>query len=117
MLTYFIEKCKAMKAKYMKLSPKGKWRIVMDSGIFVQNLTAASMCDLNFEVWWLTYISGVGFLDVTISFAYTLWYYSEQPLKGLLSISLVGILVPVCEQINSYLINCMSFVYCSLHCE
>lgn len=84
-----------MKSEYVSRSPHGKWQFVLNIAIFTQRLTAVAVCDVNFEVWWYTYASGVGFLDYFLSFFYTLWYYAEQPLKGILSISLIGILVPV----------------------
>lgn len=99
MLKYLVEKYRSIKSEYMNRSPKGKWRFVLNSAIFFQRLIAVEQCDVNFEVWWYTYASGVAFLDLVFSFVYTLWYYADQPLKGLLSISLIGIIVPVTETI------------------
>lgn len=79
----------------MNRSPKGKWRFILNLAIFIQRLTGVAIVDKNFEVWWYTYASGVAFVDIFISFLYTLWYYSDQPLKAYLFISLIGVIIPV----------------------
>lgn len=79
----------------MSRSPKGKWQFVLDIAVFVQNLTAVAMIDVNFDVWWYSYTSAIGFLDFFVSLVYTIWYYGDQPIKGLLAFSMMGILIPV----------------------
>lgn len=95
MLKYITEKLKSVKSEYMNRSPRGKWSFILNMGIFVQKLTAVEMIDRNFKVWWYTYASGVVFIDIFCSFIYTLWYYADTPIKGLLFIALIGIIIPV----------------------
>lgn len=85
----------SIKTDYLFRSPKGKWLFIVNLGIFIQNAIGFSVLDPKFEVWWFSYAAGVVFLDIICSFFYTLWFYWETPLKGLLFIALLGIVIPV----------------------
>lgn len=95
MLTYLFEKYNSLKSEYMNRSPKGKWRFVLNMAIFAQSLYGVAVVDRDFKLWWYSYLSGVTFLEVACSIVYTCWYYIEEPIKGALLISMIGVLVPV----------------------
>lgn len=97
-----MEKYKSMKSDYMIRSPKRKWLFVLKMGIVAQKSIGIAILDPNFEVWWYTYASGIAFLDVILSFLYTLWYYADRPLKGLLFTALFGVVIPVRNQNSNY---------------
>lgn len=90
-----MEKYQAMKSDYMKRSPKEKWRFVLKMGILVQKSIGIGIMDTDFKVWWYTFASGVIFIDVFLSFFYTLWFHADNPLKGLLFTALFGVTIPV----------------------
>lgn len=95
MLKYFFERYNSLKSEYMNRSPRGKWLFVMHLGTMFQKIIGISIMDPNFKVWWFTYTSGVALLDVVLSSIYTIWYYSDNPFKGFLFLSMLGIVVPV----------------------
>lgn len=95
MLKYLFEKYKSMKIEYLNRSPRGKWLFVLNMSIFALNAIGCASFVAGFKVSWYTLSTLVLFIDLFLSFLYTLWYYADQPLKGILSISMFGIFIPV----------------------
>lgn len=95
MFRKLIEKIKSMKVEYLNRSPRGKLLFVRNVGIFVLTLCGLAVLDPKFKVNWYSYAPAVVSTDLLLSFIYTLWYYSEEPLKGILFTPLFGILIPV----------------------
>lgn len=90
-----MAKYKAIKTEYLERSPKGKWQFVLNIAIYAQKVIGFGILDAKFKVQWHSFSSGVAFVDCFISFIYTMWYFSDTPLNGLLFISLFGIAIPV----------------------
>lgn len=99
MFRFVREKIEFIKKWYSNLSPKKKWALVRDLGTMFLRLSGVPILDPNFKVYWWSYAAGIVIIDVSISFAYTIWYYLwvvHDPVKGLLNTPLYfGILVPV----------------------
>lgn len=96
MLKYFFKKYKSLKSAYLRRSPKEKWIFIRNIGIFFFKFTGAAFLDPKFKIWWYSYFGYIFVVDFSLTFLYTLWYYVDTPVKGLLPISLLGIIVPVC---------------------
>lgn len=90
-----IAKYKSVKADYLNRSPKGKWLLVRNFGIFVQTLIGVPVLDPDFKVNWYSFIGIVGVIDSFASFLYTLWYYFETPIRGFLYTPYFGVIIPV----------------------
>lgn len=95
MIKRFIKKFKRVKADYLSRSPRGKWEFVRNIGIFVLTLTGVPVLDPKYEVFWYSYAPGLTCLDIFISFFYTVWYFIETPLTGILVLPLYGVVIPV----------------------
>lgn len=95
-LKYLIEKYRKVKDDYMNRSPKGKWMIVRDVGNMFLRFIGVAYLDPKFKVSWYSYAPAIVMIDVFLSCLYTLWFYStDEPIKGILVISLLGILTSV----------------------
>lgn len=86
---------KKLKSDYLARSPREKWLFVRNMGLFVQKLLGLAIYEPSYKVSWRTYFTGFLLIQYFSSFAYTLWYYADNPLKGLLAISFVGTILPV----------------------
>lgn len=95
MLLKLIEKYKSVKADYLNRSPRGKWLFIRNIGISVLTLTGVPVLDPHFEVYWYSFAAGIAAINILLSFLYTLWYYSETPLKRILFTPLLGTFIPV----------------------
>lgn len=89
------EKYKSLKSEYFNRSPRGKWHFVRNLGIFVLSFSGLAILDPNFKVWWYSYVAAFVTIDVSASFAYTLYYFADTPIQALLFTPLLSILVPV----------------------
>lgn len=103
MWKYFPSKYESIKTEYLFRTPKGKWLFVLNMGMFFLKMIGIPILDLEFEVWWYSYISGIAFVDSMISFFFTIWYYADTPLKGILYVAILGIVIPVRIIFSSYL--------------
>lgn len=96
MLKHFINVYRKIRKGYLRRSPEEKWILIRNIGIFFLKISGVPFLDPNFEIWWYSYIGCVGFASFFSSCFYTLWYYSDTPMKGLLPMAMMGIIVPVC---------------------
>lgn len=101
MFKYIVGQYKSIKTEYMNRTPKGKWHFVLNMAIFALNISGSDVISTNFKLGWYSYISGVVLVDCVLSFIYTLWYYADDPLKGLLFIATFGVFVPVFKKRDS----------------
>lgn len=96
---FLAKKYNSIKSNYLNKSPKEKWALIRNAGIAFLRSTGVPVLDPNFKVYWWSYAAAVVIIDVTISFAYTFWYYAfveQDTIKGLLNTPLYfGILLPV----------------------
>lgn len=95
MFKSLIEKYKTVKKDFLSRSPRGKWEFSRNIGIFVLTLTGVPVLDPNYKVSWYSYAPLLTCLDIFISFFYTIWYFIETPLTGILVTPLFGVVVPV----------------------
>lgn len=95
MFNYCANKYQSIKSEYMNRTPKGKWLFILNMAIITHRITGVHVLDLNFKLQWYSYLSLVGAIDCVSSFIYTIWYYSDQPLKGLVFFAMSGIFIPV----------------------
>lgn len=84
----------AIKDDYLKRSPRGKWKFVRNTAIFILKICGVAAIDLNFKVTWYSFACAVVVLDVFLSFLYTVWYYSGG-IEGFLVIPVIGIVFSV----------------------
>lgn len=89
------EKYNAIKTDYLSRSPKGKWIFVRNIGIWVLTLTGVPVLDPNYKVTWYSFAPGFTCMNIFVSFFYTVWYYSDSPLKGILVVPIFGVVIPV----------------------
>lgn len=101
---YFIKKYKKIKDDYLSRSPKGKWDFVRNIANSLLQMIGVAVIDLNFKVWWYSYMGAVVLINTALSFLYTLWYFYHigTPLEGILLIALFGIFVSVCVIIDLF---------------
>lgn len=98
LIGYVIAKYKSIKSEYMHRTPKGKWLFVLNMAIFALKIAGFDILTIDFKLTWISYIPGVVLVDCVLSFIYTIWYYANEPLKGMLFIATFGIIVPVLKK-------------------
>lgn len=102
MFKKIIEKYKRTKEDFVSRSPRGKWEFVRNIGIFILTLTGVPILDPSYEVIWYSYAPGLTCLDIFISFFYTIWYFIETPLTGILVTPLFGVVIPVIKVLFNF---------------
>lgn len=99
MFQNLIEKIKSAKSEYLNRSSKGKWQFIRNAGILVLRITGVPVLDPNFKVFWWSYSCLMVIIDITLSFAYSIWYFNFKemdPIKGYFNTPLYfGIVIPV----------------------
>lgn len=95
MWDYFRKKYNGIKRNFLNRSPKEKWLFVRSVAISILKLTGADALSPDFEIWWYSYFPGFSSAVAFISFGYTVWYYSDNLLKGILFLPMFAIVVPV----------------------
>lgn len=110
-----VEKIRFIKADYMKKNPRRKWQFVRDAGIKILRYSGVAFLDSKFEVYWWSYAAAVVIIDITLSFIYSVCYYSfvvKDPIKGALNLPLYfGILLPVKVCIDQMITIHMLYLY------
>lgn len=94
-------KYKKIKKDYLNRSPRGKWEFVRNIGIFILKISGVPVLDPNWKISWYSYVPNVVYIDLLLSFIYTVWYHSDTPLNGFLIIPTYAVILPV----NQYLID------------
>lgn len=95
MFDKLIKKYKSIKSEYLNRSPRQKWELIRNATIFVHTPLGHTALDPNYKPSWLSLIPMLVPIDVFISFAYTIWIYRDEPMKGFLFTPLISVLVPV----------------------
>lgn len=91
----FLKKYREIKEDYLKRSPRGKWLFVRSIGILFLKIGGVDILNPNFKVWWYSFVPAFIFIDLFASFAYTLWFYKDDPIRGVLSVPIFGVIIPV----------------------
>lgn len=89
------ENYREKRAEYMRRSPRGKWEYTRNIGIFFLTLSGVSVLDPNYKVIWYSYVPGFVCMDILISFFYTIWYFIDTPITGILVTPTFGVVIPV----------------------
>lgn len=115
MLNYFTKKYAEIKCDYLRQNPRGKWDFIRKVGNGVLQMIGVAIIDPQFEACWYSYFGGAVFLNLVLSFAYTLWhsYQNDTLLQGILLIALFGLLVSVCMRENKSIQNTIHCFYFS----
>lgn len=94
-IKYFINKYVEIRNNYLYRSPKGKWHFIRCISGYFLKMIGIPVVDRDFKVWWYSYICTVCLTNIVLSFFYTLWYYSGEPIKGFLFVSMFAIFISV----------------------
>lgn len=90
-----LKKYREIKKDFLNRSPRGKWLWVRNAAIIVLTVTGVPAMDPQYKVDWWSYAPLTVVIDIFISFIYTIWYYSDNPLEGILAIPTFAIIIPV----------------------
>lgn len=95
MIKFITEKYNKVKKDYLTRSPYGKWLFVRNFGNFFLNVGGCDILDPDFKVSWYSYCHFVLFIDVICGVCYTVWYYTDTPMRGFFMVPTFGVSLPV----------------------
>lgn len=90
-----IDKYKKHKEYFSDLSPKGKWLYCRNIGILILKLSGLPVLDPDWSPNWYSFVPGFLCSNIFISFFYTIWYYIDKPITGILATPMFGVVIPV----------------------